>query len=242
MEGIKEYIEKYAEYLEDIRQRLYRMVIVFCAVFVIGFFSTTWIVKLFVAFFKVKDATIVVTSPFQLLDLAMSIGFFLAVVVILPLFVQQIYSFLRSGLLEKERKFFLVLIPIAVALFFIGFFYGFIVMYFALGVIATMNVQLGIINLWDISQFFSLIMLTSVLLGILFEFPLVLTFLIRKGVMTAEFLVSKRRHAYIVILILVILLPPTDGLSDIIMAAPLVFIYELMVWFNSRHSKRNLQN
>ena len=127
-------------------------------------------------------------------------------------------------------------------LFAIGFSYGFMVMYFALGIIATMNVDLGIINLWDISQFFSLIMLTSALLGILFEFPLVLTFLIRLGAVTTEFLVDKRRHAYVVILILVILLPPTDGLSDIIIAAPLVLIYELTVLINSFCPKRNLQN
>jgi sec-independent protein translocase protein TatC len=240
MEGVKEYIEKYGEYLEDARRRLYRMVIVFCVIFTIGFFSTTWFVKILVAFFKVKDATIVATSPFQLLDLAMSVGFFLAVVVILPLFVQQAYVFLRSGLLEKERRFFLILLPVAAALFIIGFSYGIMVMYFALGFIAAVNVQLGIANLWDISQFISMVMLTSVLLGILFEFPLILTLLIRMEVVTTRFLIAKRRHAYIIMLIFVILLPPTDGLSDIIMVAPLVIIYELTILLNSNHLKRAL--
>ena len=62
------------------------------------------------------------------------------------------------------------------------------------------------------------------------------------GVVTREFLTSKRRHAYVVILILVILLPPTDGLSDIIMAAPLVLIYELTILFNSLRGKRVFNN
>jgi len=242
MEDLDRYLELYGGYLEDIRRRLYRMVVVFCVVFIVGFFSTASLVKILVGFFKIKDALIVATSPFQLLDLAMSVGFFWAIVVTLPLFVQQAYSFLYSGLLKEERRLFLSLIPVGVLLFLTGFSYGFLVMYYALGVIAALNVSLGVTNLWDISQFISQVMITAVLLGVLFEFPIVLTFLIRMGVVTREFLTSKRRHAYVVILILVILLPPTDGLSDIIMAAPLVLIYELTILFNSLRGKRVFNN
>ena len=230
----------YGEYLEDIRRRVYRIIIVFCVAFIAGFFSTASIVKVLVGFFKIKNALIVATSPFQLLDLAMSIGFFWALVITLPFFIQQTYAFLHSGLLKHERRLFIFLIPIAVLLFLVGFAYGFAVMYYALGIVAKLNVELGVTNLWDISEFISQIMITSVLLGVLFEFPLVLTFLIRMGVVDAKFLISKRRHAIVVILIFVALLPPTDGLSDIIMAAPLLLIYELTIWFNSYGRNRHL--
>lgn len=241
MDDLQEYFRLYGDYIEDIRRRLYRLVVVFCIVFVIGFFSTTQVVKFIVRVFTLKDATLVATSPFQLLDLAMSFGFFLAIIVTLPLFVQQTYAFLRSGMLEKERRFFLVLLPIAIVLFLTGLAYGIMVMYFALAVVATVNVGLGIVNLWDISQFISLVIVTSALLGILFEFPLVLTFLIRMGVVNVSFLATYRRHAYVAILIFVILLPPTDGLSDIIMMVPLVLIYELTILFNSRKTRHVLQ-
>ena len=240
MENLQTYVNLYGEYLEDIRRRLYRIVVVFCVIFVVGFFSTASLVKVLVRFFKIKDALIVATSPFQLLDLAMSIGFFWALVITLPFIIQQIYAFLHSGLTFRERKLFIILIPVAVFLFLIGFTYGFAVMYYALGIVAKLNVDLGVTNLWDISEFISQIMITSVLLGVLFEFPLVLTFLIRMGVVDTKFLISKRRHAIVVILIFVALLPPTDGLSDIIMAAPLLLIYELTIRFNSGKGNRNL--
>lgn len=241
MESWKEYFDKYGTYLEEIRRRLYRLLIIFCGAFLIGFFSTTSIIKAFMSFFTVHDATIIATSPFQLLDLAMSTGSSFAIIITFPIFLQQVYTFLRSGLTPRERTLFLRLIPIAIILFGIGFLYGCTVMYYALGVVATVNVDLGIANFWDISQLISMITLTSVLLGILFEFPLVLSFLIQKGMTTTDFLVQKRRHAYVVILVLVTLLPPTDGLSDIIIAAPLVLIYELTILFNSNHSRRDLQ-
>lgn len=241
-EGIDHYLALYGGYIEEIRKRLYRVVIVFCITFVLGFFSTATLVKLLVGFFHIKDATIVATSPFQLLDLGMSIGFFWAIVITLPYLVQQIYAFLHSGLLEGERQLFLQLIPIGLILFLIGAAYGVAVMYYALGAIAVVNVDLGVTNLWDISQFISQVMLTAVLLGVLFEFPLVLTFMIRLGLMSTKFLASKRRYAIVVILILVALLPPTDGLSDIVLAAPLLLIYELTILLNSYGRNRNLDS
>jgi len=62
----------------------------------------------------------------------------------------------------------------------------------------------------------------------------VIRFLIRIGVMSIEFLRSKRRHAIVVIFIIVSLLPPTDGLSLVLMATPLVLIYELTILFNRK--------
>jgi sec-independent protein translocase protein TatC len=240
MDDLQSAVEQYGGYIEDIRRRLYRVVVVFCMVFIAGFFSTAPLVKVLVRFFHIKDALLVATSPFQLLDLAMSIGFFWAIVITLPFFVQQLYSFLHTGLLERERRLFLVLLPIGIVLFTTGFAYGFAVMYYALGIVAEVNVGLGVTNLWDISQFISQIMTTALLLGVLFEFPLVLTFLMRMGVMSPTFLVDKRRYAVVVILIFVALLPPTDGLSDIIMVAPLLLIYELTIWVNSRGRNRHL--
>jgi sec-independent protein translocase protein TatC len=238
MEDFQSYIVQYAEYLEDIRRRLYRTVILFGTVFVGGFLMTGTFLKFLIGFLKIKDATIVATSPFQLVDLAMSVGFFCSILITLPYIVHQVYSFLRPGLFPKERGMFLSLIPVAMILFLVGFSYGFAVMYYALAVIASVNVGLGVVNLWDIGQFVSQIMITSALLGVLFEVPLVLSFLIRLDMVSVAFLRAKRPHATVIILVLVALLPPTDGLSFVIMAVPLLVIYELVILLNSFHKPR----
>jgi sec-independent protein translocase protein TatC len=230
---IKKYFSEYAEYLEEIRSRLYKIIVLFVSVFFVGFFLTAPVLKVFISFLKIKDVVITTTSPFQMVDLAMNVGLFFAVIIVLPFFIYQLYSFLYSGLLPKERRFFILLLPIGLVLFVTGFIYGFVTLYYALKLIAEINVNLGVVNLWDISRFISQMFITSALLGIIFQFPIVVTFLIRLGIVSINFLKAKRKHAIVLIFIFVSLLPPTDGLSLIVMSAPLVLIYELTIIFNS---------
>lgn len=233
MDQINKYISKYSEYLEEIRSRLYKVVIVFIVFFGIGFFFTAPFLKFFIGFLKIKNVVITTTSPFQMIDLAMSVGIFFAMIVTLPVFIYQTYLFLRSGLLKSEKKFFFILMPISLILFIVGFVYGFITLYYALKLIAEVNVNMGIVNLWDISRFMSQMIITSALLGIIFQFPILVTFLVRINILNIDFLRSKRRHAFVMIFIFVALLPPTDGLSLLVMTLPLIFIYEATILANS---------
>lgn len=241
MNNFQKIIVKYAVYFEELRSKLVLLVKIFAIVFVLGFFNISPIIKLLLRYSAMSGVTIVTTSPFQLVDLAMSIGFFLACVVTVPIFIYFLYSFLKPALLPTEIKFFLLGLPLGLGLFLMGFFYSSIMLYYAIRLIAVVNVALGVANYWDISAFIYQIVLTSTLLGLLFIFPLVITFLIRLGIMSVDFLRSKRRHAVVIIFIIVSLLPPTDGLSLILMSVPLMLIFELTVFFNTKNNHgRNL--
>jgi sec-independent protein translocase protein TatC len=110
-------------------------------------------------------------------------------------------------------------------------------MYYALTILAAVNVRVGIENIWDIGMFLSQIILTSALLGALFQFPIVMTYIIKLRILDVELLKGKRRVAYFVIFIFTTLLPPTDGLSLIAMALPLILLYEATIFVNSRSRK-----
>ncbi len=101
MEKIKEFVEKFAPYLEDIRRRLYFISIAFLIFFVIGFFSTASIIRYLVSFFDIKDVVIATTSPFQFADLSINIGLFCAFLFICPIFVYNIFAFLKPALNTK---------------------------------------------------------------------------------------------------------------------------------------------
>lgn len=232
MNGIKKKLSDYYQYLEDIRRRLYNLVIVFIIFFVIGFFSSGQILRLIVSFFKLENAAIITTSPFQFLDLAMSVGIYTGIIICLPLFIYHLYGFLRDCLNRKEKKFFFVLLLIGLILFLMGVAYSFAILYSILDAIAAINLSLGIRNLWDINKFLSQIILTSALLGLIFQFPIVLTFLIKIGFIAPKFLREKRRHAIAAMFIFTSLLPPTDGLSLIIMVLPLIALYEITIMAN----------
>jgi len=223
----------YFKYLDEIRQRLYELVVVFIVCFLGGFFLTAPILKKIVAFFQIQGVTIVTNSPFQFLDLAMDTGLIIALIFCAPLFVFYVYNFLKDGFNKKEKKIFLILLPVALLLFLTGFFYGFAILYFCLEAIAQVNINIGIQNLWDIDKYFSQIVLTSVLLGFIFEYPVVLTFLLKLKIIKVSFLKKNRRYAIAAMFIFVSLLPPTDGLSLVVMTLPLILIYELTIFFNS---------
>ena len=98
--------------------------------------------------------------------------------------------------------------------------------------IAQVNTSLGLKNMWDAGMFISELTLTATLLGVLFQFPLVMTGLIKMGILDKQFLKNNRRGAYAIITIIVALLPPTDGISLIVMTIPLVNLYEISILWN----------
>jgi sec-independent protein translocase protein TatC len=173
------------------------------------------------------------------MDLATDIGVFVATILTSPYALYHVYGFLKPAISKSERRLFWFLIPVMVILFFIGFAYGAVTLYIAFRALAALNSTLGISNIWNISQFLAELVVTAALLGLLFEFPIILTFLIRIKLLPVEYVIAKRRHAYVLIFVFVSLLPPTDGVSLIMTALPLIGIYEVTIFIN-RAYKRNL--
>ncbi len=218
--------------MEDLRRRLFIGVILFVSLLVGGFLSAGIILKKVLSILHFDQVVIATTSPFQFIDLAMDVGFFLAIMVSTPYAIYSFYAFAVPALTRREKINLLKSIPLSIILLIIGFSYGFFILYYSLGILALVNVSLGIANIWDISQFLSQIFITSALLGLVFEFPLLLTLLIKMGIITPQALKDKRRIAYFAIFCLVALLPPTDAISLVAMAFPLVLLYEMTIWFN----------
>ena len=78
---------EYYRYLEDIRKKLFNLVVAFVVFFLAGFFLTAPILKRLVSWFQVKDVSIVTNSPFQFLDLAVNTGLIIASLAVAPLLV-----------------------------------------------------------------------------------------------------------------------------------------------------------
>ncbi len=237
MKSFFEKLEVYLPYLEDLQSRLFGTTIIFSVFFVLGFFSAGIILRGFVSFFKIDGVVLAASSPFQFANLAMDIAFFVSLLVCLPVIIYHLFSFTASALTKKEKKVVYFLIPVSLFLFLFGFAYSFMVLYYSFELLASLNESLGIKNIWDIGAFLSQIFMTSILLGILFEFPIILTLLIRIGFMKVKFLQEKRRIAVFTVFILASLLPPTDGLSLLAMVVPLIFLYEATIFININKTK-----
>lgn len=232
MDELNEKIKQYSPYLADLFRRVYLITFSFVGLFLVGFFLSGPIIKLITQFFNFEDVVLTSTSPFQIVDLAMNIGLTFASLLITPLLIYNFYAFIGSGLRPIEKKFFFLLLPFCFSLFLFGFIYSFGILYFTMQTLANINIGLGIKNLWDISTFLAQIISTSALLGLLFEFPILMTILLKFNLFNVSLLKDKRRYVYFGMFIFVSLLPPTDGISLLLMTLPLIVMYEATIIYN----------
>ena len=94
------------------------------------------------------------------------------------------------------------------------------------------SLELHIGNILDIELLLTKIVLTGLALGLAFQFPILMSILIHLKVITIKVLSRQRPIAYAVSLMFVMLLPPTDIMSDILLVVPLVFLFELTLLLN----------
>jgi sec-independent protein translocase protein TatC len=173
MNKFEQILADYGPYIDDLWSRIYRLAFVFIVLFVLGFLEAGWLMKHFISLFALSDVTITVTSPFQFLDLAVSVGLFVAFVFCTPIAIWNFYAFLRPAVSKTEFSALLKTLPVSLFLFCFGFAYGFFALYWGLRGMAEINIAVGLKNYWDIGLFISQLFMTATLLGILFQFPIV---------------------------------------------------------------------
>ncbi len=230
-------ISRYLPYLYEIRKRFLFVFSIFFVAWVIGFIYYQPIILFILRLYELKGINIAFTSPFQFINLAIKAGFIIGMGVALPFGAYQIMSFLKPALHKKEHKLLLSLLPFSVLLFGFGLSFGMWMMKFIITLFAQQSSNFDISNLWDIDKFLSQIFSTGILLGLLFQFPLIITILIRLHVIAYSAVKKQRLVAYGLLLIFAVLLPPSDIVSLALMFIPLAFLFEITLLLNRKVKK-----
>ncbi|OGC54591.1 hypothetical protein A2797_01755 [candidate division WWE3 bacterium RIFCSPHIGHO2_01_FULL_48_15] len=230
--GWQEAVDKYYPFLIEIRRRLIWLGIWFAVFALLGFAYYEQIVTFSLQIFRLEGVNFVFTSQFQFISLAISSAFAVAMIATFPLVIIQILSFLQPALRAREFRFVLMLVPVAIIFFLAGFFYGVVVMKYVVGLFYQAALQLDVGNLLDVSSFLSQIITTATLMGVAFEFPIVLTALLKLKVLEYQTVSSKRPIVYFACLLFAALLPPTDVLSLALLTAPLIVLFESTLFIN----------
>jgi len=225
-------IDKYSPFFREARKRLIFTLSVFAVATILGFVFYEQIIKFLVDALSLKGINIVFTSPFQFINLAISCGFVTGLVVVFPFFIAQVLYFLRPALRIKEFKMVVRFLPFSIFLFLIGFVFGALIMKWQIEIFLARSVSLGIGNILDISSLLSTVFLTSALMGIGFQFPIVLLLLMRIGIIKHHQLSKSRRWAYLGSFIFAILLPPDSILADVLLTLPLIILFEFTLILN----------
>ncbi|MBU4259897.1 MAG: twin-arginine translocase subunit TatC [Proteobacteria bacterium] len=146
-----------------------------------------------------------------------------------PVILYQFWMFVAPGLYDKERK---LLIPIVLlsSFFFVGgALFGYFVVFpfgfkFFLG-FATETIK-PLPSMREYLSFSSKLLLAF---GLVFELPLIITFLARLGIVTVEFLKKNRKYAILLFFVVAAILTPPDVVTQIMMAFPLMALYEISI-------------
>ena len=238
--GLQDTINRYFPYLMEVRKRLLFVVSIFAVAAIFGFFYYEKIITFILRFLRFEGVNIVFTSPFQFLTLAINSGIFIGLVVIFPLFLYQLMAFLKPALHKKEYRLVIALLPLSIILFVGGFVFGIAIMKYVVAIFYQKSVELQIGNLLDIELLLNKIILTGALMGLGFQFPIVMTVLMRLKVVKYKAFIKQRFIAWAVAIVFSALLPPTDILSLILLTLPLVILFEFTLILNRLIFKAHL--
>jgi sec-independent protein translocase protein TatC len=181
-------------------------------------------------------------SPWDSIQIYMQFAFVIGLSVTLPFALYQLWAFVKPGLTELERRATLRYIPGTVVLFLLGLAFGYFVVFpMAFYFTSSVTKSLGLTETYGISQYFSFMFNIVLPMSLLFELPVVVMFLTKIRILNPTRLRKMRRYAYLVLVIIATVVTPPDFISDILVAIPLIVLYELSVMLSGMVYRKQLE-
>lgn len=177
---------------------------------------------------------LIATAPLEQLFTKMKIAGFGAVVVAFPVLAWQLYKFVAPGLYRNEKGAFLPFLVAAPLLFLLGaalvyFVMLPFVMWFSLGQQVT-GEGVSVALLPKISEYLNLVTALLLAFGLCFQLPIVMTLLGLAGIISSKMMSEGRRYAIVAVVVVAAVVTPPDPISQLMLAAPLVLLYEISIW------------
>lgn len=154
-------------------------------------------------------------------------------IIAFPYVVYQLWKFISPGMHPTERKHSRGFIIICSLLFFLGVLFGYyIVTPLSINFLANYSISEMVDNQIDISSYIGLVRSAALASGLVFELPIIIYFLTKIGLVTPEFLKKYRKYALIIVLILSAIITPPDIASQIIVAIPILILYQVSIYIS----------
>ena len=159
----------------------------------------------------------------------------LGFVVAFPYVVYQFWKFISPGLYANEKKTASGFISISSLLFFMGVLFGYyVVTPLSIRFLGTYNVSAEIFNDFDLNSYTALVRASVLASGLIFELPILVYFLTKIGLITPELMRKYRKIALVLVMFLSAVITPPDVASQIIVAIPVLILYELSIFISKR--------
>jgi sec-independent protein translocase protein TatC len=230
----------FLEHLEELRWRIiYSLLGIVIGAIVCWIFIDFLVDVILLKPAKQSGASLQNLKPFGQLFMYMQIAIIGGIVASIPNIFYQLWRFIAPALKKQERKYILAIVIYSSVCFLIGIAFAYFVM---LPLTMKFAAQFGskdIVNQFAIDEYMSIIISVMLAAGLIFELPMISFFLTKLGILTPEFMRKYRKHSIVIIMVMAaILTPGTDPVSQIILAVPLVLLYEISILISKLSLKK----
>ncbi len=177
------------------------------------------------------DNILITLKPIGMFMVKLNIALVGGAVLALPWLLYQVWTFIAPGLFTSERR----NVSFIIVSFTICFTIGSSVAYFgviplSLHFLVGLTNETDVVAQFDIGMYISFVLRLLIAFGAVFELPVATFFFAQVGVLTSSAMRSGRRYATLVGFVLAAFLTPPDPISQMVMALPLIFLYEVSIW------------
>jgi len=222
----------FTSHLEELRKRLITAFIAVGVGFVIAFGFKERLFKILVhPLVKVmkEGETLIYTGLPEAFFTYLKVAFLTGLIVASPIILYEFWMFVAPGLYKNERRMMMPIVLLSSLFFIGGALFGYFIVFpwgfkFFLG-FATDTIR----PLPSMKEYFGFSAKMLLAFGLVFELPLVLTFLAKLGIVSVEFLKKNRKYAILLFFAGAAILTPPDVITQIMMALPLMVLYEISI-------------
>ena len=160
-------------------------------------------------------------------------------IVAFPYVLYEFWRFISPGLKDNERRTSRGFILIASFLFFLGVLFGYyVVTPLSINFLGSYKVSEEVFNQFTLDSYIGLVRSATVACGLIFELPIIIYFLTKIGLVTPQFLRKYRKYSLVLVLILSAIITPPDIASQIVVAVPILVLYEISIYISKAVVKK----
>lgn len=230
----------FLDHLEEFRWRIiYSLIGIAIGTIIAWIFIDFFVDKILLLPARTSNLKLQNLRPFGQLFIYFQVAIIIGLILSFPNVVYQLWKFIAPALKEREKKFITAIVLFTTLCFLLGVAFAYFVM---LPMALSFAAQFGstmIENNFSIDEYFSIILSVILGAGLVFELPMLSFFLSKLGILSPKIMRKYRRHSFVAILILsAILTPGTDPVSQVILAVPLVILYEISILVSKIFQKK----
>lgn len=217
-------------HLKELRNRILICVVCLVVTFVVCLTYAPQIVEFLTDMGKDYGYHYVYIAPQELLMQHFSIALLAAVCVTLPVTIYQVWAFIRPGLKKRENVLFILAVLFGLLCFLAGVYFAYKIMLpFMLQFLIGVSVGTDISAAITVGNYISFLLTMFVIFGLVFELPVVSVMLTQLGILKVEWMRKGTRVMIVVIFFLAAVITPPDIVSQIMVAIPMIGLYELSI-------------